>query len=38
MNKMYKRLMVNQGKSENTTIIRIIKGEFQFRENISTSL
>lgn len=37
MNKMHKRLMVNQSKSENTTI-RIIKGEFQFRENISISL
>lgn len=35
MNKIHKRDMVNESKSENAAIIGVIKGEFQFRENIS---
>lgn len=38
MNQMQKRLMVNESERENTKIIRAIKGESEFKENISSSL
>lgn len=38
MNKMHEKVMVNESKSENAAIIGVIKGEFQFRENISICL
>lgn len=38
MNKMHERVMVNENMSENAAIIGVIKGEFQFRGNISISL
>lgn len=30
--------MVNESERENTKIIRVIKGESEFKENISSSL
>lgn len=36
INKMWKRVMVNESKT--TTITGVIKGEFQFRENTNISL